>query len=120
MKGKFKRAGQFSVVKTLTDEKVLEIIVDFATALESACVNLKRYVVDLKDLKDKPSFDPSKIKWKEAQGARGLYERSEDVNSLEFKAMLKDLVSHSGKMQRNGYFYWTFQNGSTVGRKKRK
>jgi len=66
------------------------------------------------------SWDASKIEWIQAEGSKGPYERSEDVNNLEFKAMLKDLASHSGKTQRNGYFYWTFQNGSTVGRKKRK
>jgi len=38
----------------------------------------------------------------------------------EFKAMLKDLAAHGDKMNREGYFYWLFKNGATVGRKKRK
>lgn len=106
--------------KLSESDRILEALIDFANALESACVNLKRYVVEVKGLEDKPSWSASKIKWTQAEGSKGPYERSEDVNSLEFKAMLKDLASHSGKIQRNGYFYWTFQNGSTVGRKKRK
>ena len=66
------------------------------------------------------SWNPDKIKWTEAQGSSGTYERSEDVSSLDFKEMLKDLAAHDGKLNRDGSFYWTFQNGATVGRKKRK
>jgi len=64
-------------------------------------------------------WDPNKIKWQHAEGSSGAYERSEDVNNPEFKAMLKDLAEHSGRLTRNGYFYWTFKNGSVVGRKKK-
>lgn len=63
------------------------------------------------------SWDPSKIKWEKAEGAKGLFERSEDVDNPEFKAMLKDLASHKGKLTRDGVFYWVYRNGSTVGRK---
>jgi len=68
---------------------------------------------------EKPLWNPANIKWTEAQGTSGLYERSEDVNSLDFKQMLKDLAAHNGRLTRDGYFYWTFKNGSTIGRKKR-
>lgn len=63
------------------------------------------------------SWDPSKIKWEKAEGTKGEYERSEDINNLEFKAMLKDLAAHKGRLYRNGLFYWTFPTGATVGRK---
>lgn len=66
------------------------------------------------------SWNPQAIKWTEAQGSKGPYQRSEDVNNLEFKALLKDLASHNGKLTRDGWFFWTFQNGHTIGRKKRK
>jgi len=66
------------------------------------------------------SWDPTKIKWEQAEGNAGPYERSEDVNSLDFKAMVKAIAKHNGKLSRGGMFYWLFQNGSTVGRKKRK
>ena len=68
---------------------------------------------------EKPSWDPAKIKWTEEEGFKGKYEKSEDVNNLEFKAMLKDLQQHNGRMTREGYFYWVFTTGSTVGRKKK-
>jgi len=68
-----------------------------------------------------PSFNwnPNAIRWEKAQGFKGEYERSEDLNSLDFKNLLKDLAAHQGKLSRNGMFYWVFQNGSVVGRKKR-
>ena len=66
------------------------------------------------------SWDPENIEWQQAEGTRGPYERSEDVNNADFKVMLKEIQKHQGKLSRNGYFYWTFQNGVTVGRKKQK
>jgi len=66
-----------------------------------------------------PSWNPSKIRWEQVEGAKGPYEKSEDVNSLDFKALLKDLQNHNGKLTRDGYFFWVFQYGTIVGRKKR-
>lgn len=68
----------------------------------------------------KEFWDPSKIKWQSAEGNKGPYERSEDVNSADFKALLKTLQEHKGKMTKDGYFMWVFANGTTIGRKKRK
>ena len=70
-------------------------------------------IIDAKDFRKE---------WEEqlkAEGQKGEFEKSEDVNNPEFKAMLKDLQSHGGKLTRNGMFYWVYKNGSTVGRKKR-
>jgi len=65
-------------------------------------------------------WDSTKIQWVEAEGQAGPYEKSDDINNRDFKAMLKDLGEHQGKLTRGDYFYWTFTNGATVGRKKRK
>jgi len=107
-----------------TEEKVIDAVLNLANALEAAAVDVKHRLSEIIGVKEKPQeqkpWNPDKVKWTEAQGSSGLYERSEDVNSLDFKEMLKDLAAHSGKLSRDGYFYWSFQNGSTVGRKKRK
>jgi len=63
-------------------------------------------------------WNPYKINWEQAEGRSGPYERSEDTNNLEFKTMLQELGRCDGKLTRDGMFYWTFQNGVTVGRKK--
>lgn len=68
---------------------------------------------------EKTKWNPANINWTEIQGSSGPYERSEDFYNPEFKAMLKDLARHNGRLTRDGYFYWRFKNGSTVGRKKR-
>jgi hypothetical protein len=65
-------------------------------------------------------WDPAKIKWMQTEGSNGRYEKSEDVNSSDFKAMLKDLAEHQGKLSRDGLFYWKFDGKDIVGRKKRK
>jgi len=70
--------------------------------------------------KTENAYDLSNIKWQPAEGPSGPYERSEDVDNLDFKALHKDLVKHGGKLTRNGWFIWLFKNGTTIGRKKRK
>ena len=72
----------------------------------------------------KPKWYSANIKWTEAEGSSGSYQRSEDVDSLDFKEALKDLAEHGGKLSRKEadgiYFYWKFQKSPIIGRKKRK
>jgi hypothetical protein len=65
----------------------------------------------------KSTWNPDRIKWTETEGSSGLYEKSEDVNSPDFKELLKDLSAHNGKLTRDGLFYWKFERGDAVGRK---
>jgi hypothetical protein len=95
----------------------IEDFCDFLNGLEASIVKLRSQIDKL--LGSKWKWNPDKIKWEKAEGFKGDYERSEDVNSLDFKELLKDLAEHNGKLTRNGMFYWVFKNGSTVGRKKR-
>lgn len=105
-------------------EEIAEIIVDFFNAVEAATVSAKMQIANIyvpqTSQPEKPTsetWNPDKITWEKAEGTKGPYERSEDVNSVHFKALLKDLAEHNGKMQKNGFFYWVFQNGYVVGRK---
>jgi hypothetical protein len=68
----------------------------------------------------KPKWNPNNIKWVEAEGTHGKYERSEDVNSLDFKELMKDLEGHSGKLSRDGFFFWKFEKNAVIGRKLRR
>lgn len=106
------------MVKNMTEEKVLAIITDFMNALEAATVNCKHQIAQLVEVGE-PTWNPDKIVWKECTGPKGLYDRSEDTDNLQFKEMLRDLNSHGGRMNRNGMFYWLFKGGKIVGRKKR-
>lgn len=89
-------------------------LVEFLNAVEAGIAGARQIIKQAKI-----GWDPDAIKWEDAEGSSGQYQRSEDFNNPEFKAMLKDLQAHNGKLTRNGFFYWIFKNGSTVGRKKR-
>ena len=70
------------------------------------------------------NWDPNKIKWTSAQGTKGPYQRypatGEKAESTpDYRSMLAALKSHGGKMMRSGFFYWVFEDGSTVGRKRK-
>ena len=99
-------------------EKILEIICDMANALEALAVNVKHQIAELTGVKEQ-HYDVNKIKWVLSEGYKGQYEKSEDFNSLNHKSLLKDLQEHKGKMTKDGWFYWVFENGSTIGRKKK-
>jgi len=101
----------------ILDEEVLGPLLEVFNGLEESIVQFKRSISRAKGVE---RWDPERIRWGHAEGPSGLYERSEDVNNPEFKAMLKDLVAHNGKLTHEGWFYWVFRNGSTVGRKKQK
>jgi hypothetical protein len=100
----------------------LEDFCDFLDGLEANIIKMKQQIGKLVGVaeKQKWNWNPDKIKWEKTEGFKGDYERSEDINNPEFKALLKDLAEHKGKLYREGFFYWIFKNGSTVGRKKRK
>ncbi len=78
----------------------------------------KGYVDDDDD--DNATWEPENITWEPAQGAKGPYERSDDVDSRDFCALARELKRFQGKLTRDGFFYWTFKNGTTIGRKQRK
>ena len=96
------------------EDLVLEAFTNFLNAVDTG-IQAARQIIKAA----KVGWNPDKIKWEPAQGTKGEYERSKDVDNPEFKAMLKDLEAHGGKLTREGYFYWVFTNGDAVGRKKR-
>ena len=106
----------------MSDEDFINFIedfTDFLNGLEASIVKMRMQIEKLTGSEARPKWNPDKIKWEKAEGWKGSYERSEDVNNPEFKAMLKDLAQHGGKLTRDSHFYWVFKNGSVVGRKKR-
>ena len=96
----------------------MEDFADFLNGMESNIVKMKAQIEKLMGSRVW-AWNPDKISWSKASGSKGEYERSEDANNLDFKAMLKDLADHKGNLSRDGVFYWIFKNGSVVGRKKR-
>lgn len=102
------------------DDTATVALLEFLNACEAGVTAAKRLIADNKGvLQEEKSWDPAKIQWTQTEGSKGPYERSEDTANPDFKRLIKDLTAHQGKLTRNGHFYWLFQNGFTVGRKKR-
>ena len=105
-------------------EELLDAIMDFAGAVESAAVKLKRDIYDLvQKLNDaKPLWDADKIRWEKAQSEKGEYMKATvegNKGNVDFDNLVADLKMHGNKMRRGNYFYWLFEvtEAPTVGRK---
>jgi hypothetical protein len=101
--------------KMASNDLTLEALLEFINAVEAGIAAAKQRVKEAKQV-----YNIEAIKWEKAQGASGEYERSEDVNSPDFKALLGDVQAHGGKMTVGNYFVWCFRNNAVLGRKLRK
>jgi hypothetical protein len=97
----------------------IEALVKIRDGLRMASDAIDDYLQTLGPQESPARYDPEKIKWQDAQGDKGPYQKSTDLNSLDHKELLKDLATHEGKLTRRGFFYWVFQDSSTIGRKKK-
>ena len=82
----------------MSNEEILEIIIDFGNALESVAVSMKEQVTSIVQVKEKGEFleNPyDRLVWTNGQGAKGSYQmtsaRDNGNNSLyrHFEAILK-------------------------------
>jgi len=74
------------------------------------------------ETKDVGLYDPEKIGWKTATGAKGEFQAYPERNiepekTPDYISLLGDIKQHSGKLYKNGQFYWVFPNKITIGRK---
>lgn len=101
----------------------LDDLLDYLNGQEAGLVKLRMQIQKVHG-ECKPSaklpFDVSKIRWQQRQGEKGPFELSEDFNSPDHKALLKFLDEAGGCVNSEGFFYWVFRNGSTIGRKQKK
>jgi hypothetical protein len=113
----------------MNENELFEVVSDFLNAVEAAAVNAKRQIAEIKGVAEKEdateakwSWEPKKIPWTEAEGARGAYERypaeCQKIESIpDYKALLSDLKGHKNFLFRDGWNYWLFPDLVTVGRK---
>jgi hypothetical protein len=101
------------------EDTVTAALLEFLNACEAGIAVAKRLISENKGVIEEGNWKPAKIQWAVTEGTKGSYERSEDVNSLDFKLLIKQLKQHEGKLSKDGYFYWLFNNGSTIGRKRK-
>lgn len=114
------------------NRELAEAIDDFASAIEAACVNLKRHLSEkyggLEAHTTPPKkqqslhyqfigkIDYTKIQWENAVGKAGPYEKTTDEQNSEYQK-LKTEVSKKGKFYDQGYFFWIFDDNKTICRK---
>jgi len=101
-------------------QKLGEMLAALRNAFQGATEAIDTYINFLgKPLEPQTkAYDVSKISWVEAEGAHGKYQKTDDINNTDYKALRKDLADHNGKLTHQGLFYWIFQNAVTIGRKK--
>ncbi|MGQ9642196.1 MAG: hypothetical protein ACUVUF_08825, partial [Candidatus Bathycorpusculaceae bacterium] len=91
-------------VAEILDTEVWDALFELINGQEAGIVAFKQRLGVKKGVTTKPSWNPEAIKWEQAEGSSGPYERSEDVDNPEFKAVLKDLAAHNGRLTRDGFF----------------
>ena len=74
------------------------------------------------ELEEKIDYNPENIPWIQAEGPNGVYQRfpayqQKPGMTKDYLNLLEDLKRHNGKLQRNGLFYWLFNDEQTIGRK---
>ncbi len=102
------------------DLELGKMLTDLRNGLQGAVESIDNFIAFLSKA-NLGEWDPSKIEWIQQPGTefnKGPFEKAHFQESTEYKAMLEDLNKHHGKVNRSGVFYWLFQDGQTVGRKK--
>ena len=99
----------------IPDESELQIAKENAVELLNEWLGIG----EAKEKQVKWNWNPQNIRWVETEGFKGKYERYPAEGSKDYFNMLEDLKAHDGRLTREGFFYWVFRDGSTVGRKKR-
>lgn len=85
----------------LSEDKIVEALELFVSALENAVAVLKQNLpMKEQDNSKLRSWSPEKVKWVEAEGYRGPYERADPQSADDYKLLLSDLKAHDGKTQR--------------------
>jgi len=99
----------------------IDFLVKLRDALQMAAEAVDEYLESMVPLEVR-DWNPENIKWQQAQGPSGPYERAdpkENVGNPDFEALIADLDQHNGKLTKQNWFYWKFTNGDFVGRKRR-
>lgn len=109
-----------------TNEEIAEIFVDFLNALESACVNAKRQIEEIKGVTEKKTPATvneaifSILKFEPQQGAKlGVYEVAYKQNCIAekfqyaFEVLSKANATIQSRYRGDGYLnsYWIYGEG---------
>jgi len=105
-------------------DKVSEAIVDFANAVEAACVQLKRYIGEFKGVGAKEESFTCLLGWKQSQGNRlGAFDfttqkanNNSDAFNRAYNILKVNNASISNRFHDKGwkYSYWVYSEKPDV------
>lgn len=104
----------------VVSEKLSEAIIDFANAVESACIQLKRYIAEAHGVKEGKEYteeDFNALFWETKEGTKGKYQQTSKKatnNHLAFQALQRKLKEHNGFCIIGSFKYWTHRNDLDV------
>ena len=107
---------------TQNEDIAIEALLDFLNAVDAGITHARETIKKHKGISTVKSgtWNPASINWQNTDGQKGPYEKSVDYDNLQHKAMLADLESHDGKLQRDGFFLLAFQRSENSWKKKAK
>jgi hypothetical protein len=73
-------------------------------------------ILDTKELQ----YDVMKVVTRQTEGPNGIYLKvtaADNQNNPDYLALVEDLKAHNGKLTRQGYFCWSFDDQKTCGMK---
>jgi len=103
----------------MSEEKILELLINYANAQEAAAVDLKHRIAELVGVETSPSVkysesDFDKLFWERLKGAKGPFQRTSKKSTQNhpvFQALQTILKKHSGFCHIGSYKYW-FDQGN--------
>lgn len=69
---------------------------------------------------EEPKYDLMKIVTEQVEGPSGIYLKVTAKNNPgnpDYEALIEDLKQHNGKLTKQGYFVWLFDDKETAGMK---
>jgi len=104
----------------MSEEKLHEAIVNFANALEAACVDLKRYIGGIHGVAPEikhGSKDFDSLKWTTKESAKGPYRQTTkeaNENNEVFQSLQAVLKKNNGFAVLSGTKFWFHQNNNDI------
>jgi len=84
--------------------------------LENLLIVLGKPILDTKKLQ----YDAMKVVTRQTEGSKGYYLKAipeDNQNNRDFELLIEDLKQHNGKLTKQGYFCWLFDDQKTAGMK---
>jgi len=67
-----------------------------------------------------PEYDLIRVVTRQTEGPNGIYlkiTKEDNKNNRDYELLIEDLKKHSGRLTKQGYFAWLFDDKKTAGMK---